>query len=131
MEELHLCLLHFGPFQLHSSEIEECIGIEQDFPSCSQICQEGGTGGRLFPILKPTPFAANDVHKSVSHGTKATAKIARKLLSAERRSCLQNPVIGPAVVFVEELNVIFGHSGVRAFFRSQDFDDNRAHSRPK
>jgi hypothetical protein len=26
---------------------------------------------------------------------------------------LQDPVVGPAVVFVEQLNVIFGHGGDR------------------
>ena len=34
---------------------------------------------------------------------------ARELLSAERGDRLQNPVVRPAVVFVEQLNVIFIH----------------------
>src|SRR5712692_3891097 len=67
--------------------------------------------GRLLPIRKPTPLAADDVHQRVSHGTKAAAQIARELLGAERGNRLQNPVVRPAVVFVEQLNVIFSHGG--------------------
>src|SRR5712692_7089496 len=67
--------------------------------------------GRLLPIRKPTPLAADDVHQRVSHRTKAAAQITRKLLSAERGDRLQNPVVRPAVVFVEQLNVIFSHGG--------------------
>jgi hypothetical protein len=33
----------------------------------------------------------------------------RELLSAERRNRLQNPVVRPAVVFVEQLNIISSH----------------------
>ena len=65
--------------------------------------------GRLLPIRKPTPLAADNVHERVSHGTKAAAQIARELLSAEHGDGLQNSVVRPAVVFVEQLNVVFGH----------------------
>src|SRR5580704_15790383 len=65
--------------------------------------------GRLLPICKPTPLAADDMHERVSHGTKAAAQIARELLSAESGDCSQNPVVCPAIVFVEQLNVILSH----------------------
>ena len=65
--------------------------------------------GRLLPIRKPTPLAADDVYQRVSRGTKAAAQITRKLLSAERGDRLQNPAVRPAVVFVEQLNVLFSH----------------------
>jgi hypothetical protein len=63
----------------------------------------------LLPIRKPTPLAADDVHERVSHGTKAAAQIARELLIAELGGFLQDPVVRPAVVFVEQLNIIFTH----------------------
>src|SRR2546422_6163617 len=69
--------------------------------------------GRLLPISKPTPLAADDVHERVSHGTKAAAQIARELLIAQPGDRLQNPVVRPAVVFVEQLNVILIHAGGR------------------
>jgi len=65
----------------------------------------------LLPVRKPDPLTADDVDERVSHGTKAAAQIARELLSAELGDRLQNPVVRPAVVFVEQLNVIFGHGG--------------------
>ena len=57
--------------------------------------------GRFFPIGQPTPFATDDMHQRVSHRTKAAAQIARQLLRGERGNRLQNPVVRPAVVFVE------------------------------
>ena len=65
--------------------------------------------GRLLPIRKPTSLAADNVHERVSHGTKPAAQIARELLNAERGDRLQNSVVCPAVVLVEELNVIVSH----------------------
>ena len=65
--------------------------------------------GRLLPILKPNPLAADDVDERVPHGTKATTQIVRELICAERGNRLQNPVVRPAVVFVEQLNIIFSH----------------------
>jgi len=59
--------------------------------------------------MRANPTRRRDVHERVSHGTKAAAQIARELLSAERGDRLQNPVVRPAVVFVEQLNVIFIH----------------------
>src|SRR5437660_11965518 len=69
--------------------------------------------GRLLPIRKPTPLAADNVHERVSHGTKPAAQIARELLNAERGDRLQNSVVRPPVVVVEQLNVIFGHGDGR------------------
>jgi hypothetical protein len=66
--------------------------------------------GQLLPIHKPNPLAADDVDERVSHGAKATTQIVRELLGGERGDRLQNPVVRPAVVFVEQLNVIFSHS---------------------
>src|SRR5204863_1459909 len=83
--------------------------MEQRVSSRSQIGQEGGARGRLLPIRKPTPLPADDVHDCVSHGTKTAAQIARELFGGERGDRLQNPVVGPAVVLVEQLNVIFSH----------------------
>jgi len=65
--------------------------------------------GRLLPIRKPNPLAADDVDERVPHGTKATTQIVGELVSAERGDRLQKPVVRPAVVFVEQLNVIFSH----------------------
>jgi hypothetical protein len=58
---------------------------------------------------KPNPLTADDVHKRVAHGTKAAAKIARELLSAKPGRGLQNSVIGPAVVLVEQPHVVDSH----------------------
>ena len=65
--------------------------------------------GRVLPIRKPNPLPADDVDQRVPHGTKATTHIARELLSVERGGCLQDSVVRPAVVFVEQLNIIFCH----------------------
>jgi hypothetical protein len=65
--------------------------------------------GRLLPIRKPNPFATDDVEERVPHGTKATTQIVRELLSAERGNRLQNSVVRPTVIFVEQLNIIFSH----------------------
>src|SRR5262245_47160088 len=64
--------------------------------------------GRRLPIGKPTPFAADDVHERISYRTKASTQITSELLGPESRNRLQNPVC-PAVVFVEQLNVILSH----------------------
>ena len=53
------------------------------------------------------------MQKRVPHGTKASPEVSRELLSAERGGRLQHPVVGPAVVFVEQVNVIFSHGGGR------------------
>jgi hypothetical protein len=41
--------------------------------------------GRLLPICKPTPLAADDVHERVAHGMKAPARsrVNSSALSAE------------------------------------------------
>jgi hypothetical protein len=67
--------------------------------------------GRFLPINQPNPLATDDMHERISHGTKATSQITRELLGAERGDRLQNPVVRPAVVLVEQLNVIFSHGG--------------------
>ena len=67
--------------------------------------------GRFLPISQPNPFPADDVHERISHGMKAAPQITRELFGAERGEPLQNPVVRPAVVFVEQPNVIFSHSG--------------------
>src|ERR1700730_12390071 len=87
------------------------MGMEWGIPSLSQFCQEGGALGCSLPISKPNPLAADDVQQRVSHRTKAAAQITRELLSAERGGRLQNSVVRPAVVFAQQLNVIFSHSG--------------------
>ena len=53
------------------------------------------------------------MQERVSHGSKAATEIARELLRAERGGRLQNPVVRPAVIFVEQLNVIPSHDGSR------------------
>jgi hypothetical protein len=111
--ELCLFFLNFRPLQLHRSNVGECIRIEQRVSSGSQICQDRGAIGRFLPICKPTPFAGDDVQERVSHGTKAAAQIPRELLVAERGSRLQNPVVRPAVLFVQQLNVISMHGDWR------------------
>ena len=65
--------------------------------------------GRRLPVGKPTPFAADDVHESISYRTKASTQITSELLGPESRDRLQNPVVGPTVVRVEQLNVILSH----------------------
>src|SRR5262244_1232232 len=65
--------------------------------------------GRRFPVGKPTPFAAYDVHERVSYRTKAATQITSELLGPESRNRLQNPVVCPTVVLVEQLNVILSH----------------------
>src|SRR5206468_873752 len=56
-------------------------------------------------------LTADDVHERVSDRTEATAEVARELLSAESGGGLQNSVVRPAVVLVEELNVVVSHGG--------------------
>jgi hypothetical protein len=111
IHELGLFFLDLRPLYLHRSEARKCIRIEQEFASRSQIRQEGGALGRLLPLRKPAPFAADDVHERVSHGTKAAAHITGELFSAERGDRVQNSVVRPAVVFVEQPDVIFSHGG--------------------
>jgi len=65
--------------------------------------------GRRLPVGKPTPFAADDVHERVSYRTKAATQITSELLGPESRNRLQNLVVCPTVVLVEQLNVIFSH----------------------
>src|SRR6266853_1784858 len=89
--------------------------MEPGAESRPQICHEGGTRGWLLPNCKPTPLAANNVHQRVSHRTEAATQITRELLNAESGDRLQNPVVRPAVVLVEQLNVIFGHGEGRPF----------------
>jgi hypothetical protein len=60
--------------------------------------------------LKPNPLTTDDVHERVSHGRKAAAQIAGELFRSKRRNGLQNPVACPAVVFIEQTNVISRHS---------------------
>src|ERR1700687_2322346 len=92
-------------------DVGKSIGIEQGIPSFSQICQDSGGMGCFLPVSKPNPLAADDMHQRVSYRTKAAAQITRELLSAERGGRLQNLVVRPTVVFVQQLNVIFSHSG--------------------
>src|SRR5262249_48855705 len=65
--------------------------------------------GRCFPIGKPTPFAADNVHERVSHRTKAATQITGELLRTESGSRFQNPVVCPTVVLIEQLNVVLSH----------------------
>jgi hypothetical protein len=53
------------------------------------------------------------MHERVSHRSEAAAQITRKLLRAESGDRLQDTVVRPAVVFVEQLNIIFSHRGGR------------------
>src|SRR5215831_16042607 len=65
--------------------------------------------GRRFPISKPTPFAADDVHERVSYRTKAATQVTSELLRPESSNSLQDPVVCPTVVLVEQLNVVLSH----------------------
>src|SRR5215467_4165020 len=65
--------------------------------------------GRRFPIGKPTPFPADYVQERVSHGTKASTQITSELFRAEHRNRLQNPVVCPTVILIEQLNVVLSH----------------------
>ena len=47
------------------------------------------------------------MQERVSRGTKAAAQVPRELLGAESGDRLQNPVVRPAVVFIEQVNVLF------------------------
>ncbi len=60
-------------------------------------------------LKSPTPFDADDVHERVSYRTKAPIQITSELLIAESGNPLQNPVVGPTVVLVEQLNVVLSH----------------------
>ncbi len=44
-------------------------------------------------------------------GAKAAAPDHARNAQRQRGDCLQNPVVGPVFVFVEQLNVTFSHSG--------------------
>src|SRR5215813_4956866 len=82
--------------------------------------------GRRLPVGKPTPFAADDVHERISYRTKASTQITSELLGPESRDRLQNPVVGPTVVRVEQLNVILSHGErVPAFCLATPIPDQR------
>ena len=121
IHELGLFFFDFRLLSPHRGDVGKCIRMEQGLPPLSQICQEGGARGPLLPIRKPTPLAGDDVYERVSHGAKAAAQIARELLIAERGRRLQNPVVRPAVVFVEQLNFIAIHVGGRLTRASGEF----------
>jgi len=109
IHELGLFLLHFRPLQLHRGDIRKRFRIEQGVASRPQIRQGFGARGQFLPIFQPTPLAPDDVHKRLSHGTQAAAQIVSELLRRERGDRPQNPVVGPAVVFVEQTDVVFRH----------------------
>src|SRR5260370_17354568 len=109
MHELGLFFLDFRPLSLHRASVVKSLRKAPRFPSLSQICGESGAKGRLLPIRQPAPLAGNQVYERVSHGAKTAAQIARELLIAQPGYRLQNPVVSPAVVFVEQPNVILIH----------------------
>src|SRR5260370_1356472 len=113
IHELGLFFLDFRPLSLHRGSVGKSLRMEQRIPSLSQICGESGAEGRLLPIRQPAPLAGNQVYERVSHGAKTAAQIARELLIAQPGYRLQNPVVSPAVVFVEQPNVILIHIGGR------------------
>ena len=59
------------------------------------------------------------MHQRVAHRAEAAAQIARKFFRVERGDRLQNPVVRPAVVLEEQLNVVFGHGGGSPLFGCQ------------
>jgi PAS fold len=67
------------------------------------------TAEREMIAAKERAVATDDMYQRVSHGTESTALIARELLSAERCGSLQSSVVCPAIVFVEQVNVILRH----------------------
>jgi hypothetical protein len=80
---------------------------------CSQISQERGTRGRPLPIHKPKPCASDDVRKRVSHGTEAAPRSRVNCSAVSTETACKTLLFGPAVVLVEQLNVIFSHGGGR------------------
>src|SRR5258708_5190867 len=87
--------------------------MEQGIVPLPQIFQEAGGAGRLLPIGEPTPLASDDMNERVSDGRKAAAQIASELLRGERGDRLENPVVLPTVILVQEMNVVFRHGGSR------------------
>jgi len=89
------------------------VRVEPGVPSnlVVKFVNSAGLRGRRPPIRKPNPLAADDVYERVSHGAETSAQIAGERLSAERGRRLQDPVVCPAVAFLEKLNVLSGHVG--------------------
>jgi hypothetical protein len=58
--------------------------------------------------IRASPTRRDDVHERVSHGTKGAAQVARELFGAESGGRLQDAAVGPSVVFVEQVDVVFG-----------------------
>ena len=109
IHEGDLLLLDFGPLRLHGGDAGKCVGIEQGGYAFVQIGVEGVVGTRLVPIGEPSPLAGDDVDERVAQRAEGAAQVAGELLGAEHGGCLQGSVVGPAVVFVEQLNVVFVH----------------------
>src|SRR5215472_12265486 len=109
VDERLLLFFDFSPLLAHGEEVGKLAGIEKSVVSIPQIRQQAWGSRREFPIGEPAPFAADDVQQGISYRAKAAAKVAGELLGAERGNRLQNTVIGPAVVLVEQLNVVLGH----------------------
>src|SRR5215469_3679238 len=101
IHELSLFFLDFSPFPTDSGDVGKCAQPEKWVIFIPQILQKSSAVGRGFPICEPTPLATDNVHQGISHRNKAATQVACELLRTERRSCLQNPAVGPPIVFVQ------------------------------
>src|SRR5215470_10677815 len=108
--ELRLFFLYFLPLQAYRRQVVKCVRMEQGVLAIPQIRQQCGAVGRRFPVGEPTPFAPDDMHESVTYRTSGATQIMSELLRTESGSRFENPVVSPAVILVEQLNVVLSHA---------------------
>jgi len=109
IHELGLLFLDFCPLQPNRSDVRKCVRMEKVVEPRPQIRQQSSGMRRLPPVGKPAPLAAQDMHERVSYGAKAAAQVPRELLNAQGAGRFENPIVRPAVVFEQQLNVISIH----------------------
>ena len=99
----------FGPFGPDCGEIREQARLEESVAPGAQLVLNGDVELRDAPEREPDPLARKDVDECVAEGSEAASEVARELVGRQRRRSLDDPVVGPAVVFVEKLDVVGGH----------------------
>src|SRR5271157_1392018 len=61
------------------------------------------------PAFEPQPFDAGDVRERVADGAEARAEVACELLVIERRTSVEDAMVGPGIVIVEKAKIVGVH----------------------
>src|SRR5215467_16267190 len=101
VEKPDLILFDLCPLQPHRLDVRKHVRTEERVVPVPQFCQEVVIVCGLYPIGKPTPFAADDVQQRVSHRMKTASQIPRELLNSKCGRRLQHSIVCPAVVLKE------------------------------